>query len=51
VLAGMGFISRDVARKHLSGKVITNDWQLNEINKMSPYKTNEDIVLNGYFTR
>jgi tryptophan halogenase len=50
VLAGMGFISKDVAKKHLSGKVITPEWQLNEINKMSSYKTNKDIVLNGYFT-
>jgi len=51
VLAGMGFISREVAKKHLSGKVITNEWQLNEIEKMLPYKTNENIVLNGYFTK
>lgn len=51
VLAGMGFISKDVATKHLAGKIISDKWQLDQINKLQPYKTNKNIVLNGYFTK
>jgi tryptophan halogenase len=51
VLAGMGFISKDTASKHLAGKIISTDWQSEQINKLAPYKTNKSIVLNGYFTK
>lgn len=51
VLAGMGFISKDVATKHLAGRVVSTDWQLDQIKKLTPYKTNKNIVLNGYFTK
>jgi tryptophan halogenase len=51
VLAGMGFINKDTALKHLNGKEISNSWQAIQISKMDIYKTNKNIVLNGYFTK
>jgi hypothetical protein len=51
VLAGMGFIDKDTARKHLNGKEISNSWQNIQISKMDSFKTNKNIVLNGYFTK
>ena len=51
VLAGMGFINKNTAFKHLNGREISNSWQATQISKMDSYKTNKNIVLNGYFTK
>lgn len=44
-------VAKDVATKHLAGRVVSTDWQLDQIKKLTPYKTNKNIVLNGYFTK
>ena len=56
ILGGLGFISKEVAAKHIAGRENTVNkeflkWQLNQIEQMSDYKTNVDAVLHGYFTK
>jgi len=53
ILAGLGFISKDVAKQHLINNIDSiekeyQEWRANRIAVMQDYKTNEDVVLNGY---
>ena len=55
ILGGLGFISKEVAAKHIAGRENTVKeeflkWQLKQIEQMSDCKTNVDAVLHGYFT-
>lgn len=56
ILAGLGFISKEVASKHINSRETKiekeyQQWKLHQIEKMSDCKTNEDAVLHGYFTK
>lgn len=54
ILAGLGFISKEVAANHIANREKEveqhyNNWKSKQLEKMSVYKTNADAVLNGYF--
>ena len=56
ILAGLGFISKEVAAKHIAGREAQVekeflDWKAVQIEKLADCKTNVDIVLYPYFTK
>jgi tryptophan halogenase len=56
ILAGLGYISKEVARKHMAGREEEiqqkyNSWKNDQIEQMSVCKTNVDAVLHGYFAK
>jgi tryptophan halogenase len=56
ILAGLGFISKEVAKNHLLGRELQVHeevwaWRTNQIDNMLECKTNIDAVLHGYFTK
>lgn len=56
ILAGLGFISKEIAAKHLSGREKEVEtkfrrWRQEQIQKMDDCKTNKDAVLHGYFSK
>jgi tryptophan halogenase len=56
ILAGLGFVSKEVAANYIKGREeqVKKDfekWKSLQIEKMSDCKTNTDAVLYGYFTK
>ena len=56
ILAGLGFISKKVAKNHLLGRepIVHKEvhaWRAKQIDSMLECKTNIDAVLHGYFTK
>jgi len=54
ILAGLGFINKQVAKNHITGREVEiikdfEAWKKIQIRNMSSCKTNTDAVLHGYF--